>query len=50
MENGTKKEGSVNATNLEVGMMSSNANVLGAEIDSEVPEELGWPKRRRIPR
>ena len=40
----------MNVTNLEVGAMSSNANVLGAEIDFEVPEESGRPKRRMIPR
>ena len=44
----------MNATNLEVGTMSSNLNVvnhaLGAKIGSEIPEESGWPKRKRDPR
>jgi hypothetical protein len=50
-ENGSEKEGSVNATSLEVGMMSSNVvnHTLETEIGSEIPEELGWPKRKRVP-
>jgi hypothetical protein len=44
----------MNATNLEVGTMSSNLNVvnhtLGAEIGLEILEELGQPKCKRVPR
>jgi hypothetical protein len=51
-ENGSEKEGSVNATSLEVGTMSSNVvnHALGTEIGSEIPEESGRPKRKRVPR
>jgi len=53
-ENGSEKEGGVNATSLdsEVGTTSSNVlnHTLGTKIGSEIPEESGRPKRKRIPR
>ena len=42
---------SMNATSLEVGMMSSNVvnHALGTKIGSKIPEESGWPKHKRVP-
>ncbi len=51
-ENGSEKEGSVNAKSLDAGTTSSNVvnHALGTEICSEIPEESGRPKRKRVPR
>ena len=42
-ENGSEKEGSVNAKSLDAGTTSSNVvnHALGTEICSEIPEESG---------
>jgi hypothetical protein len=49
-KNGSEKGGSMNSINLEVGTMSSNVvnHALGTEIGSEIPEELGQPKHKRV--
>ena len=54
-ENGGEKEGSTNVTSLEVSTAtSSNLNVVNhapeTEIGFEIREELGRPKRKRVPR
>src|SRR6267378_3122293 len=51
-ENGSEKEGSVNAKSLDAGTTSSNVvnHALGTEICSEIPEESGRPKHKRVPR
>jgi hypothetical protein len=50
-ENGSEKEGSVNATSLEVSTMSSNMvnHAPETEIGFEIPEESGRPKCKRVP-
>ena len=50
-ENGSEKEGSMNATSLEVGTILSNVvnHALGTEIGSEISEESGCPKHKRVP-